>query len=74
MTINRSSTKYNQSDAWFPIDLCFQNTYASITLAHDPALSKIQSFPPPPLDNPFYNLWPKLFKSKVGLPTNLRVD
>ena len=27
-----------QSEAWFPIDLCFQNTYASKTLAHDPAL------------------------------------
>ena len=29
----------NQSEAWFPIDLCFQNTYASKTLAHDPALN-----------------------------------
>ena len=27
----------NISGAWFPIDLCFQNTYASKTLAHDPA-------------------------------------
>ena len=33
-------TRYvNQSEAWFPIDLCFQNTYASTTLAHDPALN-----------------------------------
>ena len=33
-------TRYvNQSEAWFPIDLCFQNTYASKKLAHDPALS-----------------------------------
>ena len=29
----------NQSEAWFPIDLFFQNTYASKTLAHDPALN-----------------------------------
>ena len=27
-----------QSEAWFPIDLYFQHTYASKTLAHDPAL------------------------------------
>ena len=31
--------RVTQSKAWFPIDLCFQNTYASKTLAHDPALT-----------------------------------
>ena len=29
--------RVNQSEAWFPIDLCFQNNHASKTLAHDPA-------------------------------------
>ena len=29
--------KIDISEAWFPIDLCFQLTYASKTLAHDPA-------------------------------------
>ena len=32
-----SCASVNQSEAWFPIDLCFQNTYASKTLAHDQA-------------------------------------
>ena len=31
--------KVNQSKAWFPIDLCFQLTYASNGLAHSPALT-----------------------------------
>ena len=34
-----SCASVNQSEAWFPIDLCFQNTYSSKSLAHDPAPS-----------------------------------
>ena len=29
----------NQSEIWFPIDLCFKLAYTSKTLAHDPALN-----------------------------------
>ena len=32
-----------QSEAWFPIDLCFHNTFASKTLAHDPALKHLKA-------------------------------
>ena len=45
-----------------------------LEFVYDGSTAKFYTTSPLSLDNPFYNLWPKLFKSKVGLPTNLRVD